>query len=414
MSARFSSYGGVLAAVLLGPAFQTAGKPAASHPKPPPRDSGAPSAPASGIQVEIERHAREDEQATRAWSTLSASERRDAADYFMLEANRLDTFQASLVRFVLKTQDRDFGMWPRAAPAPVFSSKEHTPENDIPRHDLGADSAVVQEFKKLVFRRVPERRVTSSFTYDYASRELRTTGDWNDPERIFKNGLAGYPPLADLCEALVERALDDGSEQKALAAFGHAYSDRSGGVYTGITLYDAWTSHAELEMPDVENLGIVHDVLGDWKTWRAPVPAPQQDPLYAKVGEIYLAAHHHRGLRCAIARCFLSGTPVLRDQYDAQLDNFHVLWEESHSTPADLASKLPSAAQWATFLDELYKRCQNDGALYRSGVNRRMTLNQDAGQVRALLLRVLDELGANARATKGGKAPPDPKKTPNR
>ncbi len=368
------------------------------------------SAAASREETEARAHAREDELAEKAWAVLLPAEKRDAADYFALETSKLSTFQASLIHYALGKQDRDYGLWPRAKPPPAFSAKEHTPENDIPRHDLGADAPAVKEFRKVVFKRVPERRLASSWVYDYGTRELRSTGDPKDPDTIFKNGLAGFPPELDLAEALTERALDDGAEQKALAAFGHAYSDRSGGVFTGITLYDAWTSHAELEMPDVENLGIIHEVLGDWKTWHAPVAANRQDALYAKVGEIYLAAHHHRGLRNAIARCFLVGTPVVRDQYDAQIDGFHALWEENRSVPEELAHKLPAAAQWAPFLDDLYKRVQDDAKLREAAWNRRVTLDQDAGTVRTILLRVLEEFGAYARAAKDPKPPAAPRK----
>jgi hypothetical protein len=350
--------------------------------------------PPSGAEA---ARAVEDERAKRAWATLSGTEKRDAIDYFALEAGKLDTLQASLVRFVLQAQDRDFGLWPAAGPVPAFSSKEHTPENDVPRHELGADSAAVRDFRKIVFKRVPERRLRSSWTYDYATRELRRAGNWKDPDALFANALAGFPPQYDLVEALVERELDDGSEQKALAAFGHAYTDRNGGVYTGITLYDAWTSHAEIEMPDVDSLGIVHTVLGDWKTWKAPVAAGQQEALYQRIGDVYTDAHRHRSLRCAIARCYACGSAVLRDQYDLHVDTFHALWDEAHSTPAELRDKLPKPADWADFLDASFKRLQADDALSKRAADRRLTLDRNAGTVRSLMLRVLDEFGAFAR-----------------
>ena len=45
-------------------------------------------------------------------------------------------------------------------------------------------------------------------------------------------------------------------ERSALAAFGPAYTDRNGNVYPGVTLYDAWASGPEIEMPDVDVLGV--------------------------------------------------------------------------------------------------------------------------------------------------------------
>ena len=150
-------------------------------------------------------------------------------------------------------------------------------------------------------RRFRSARLDRGLGYDYATREVRHTRDVKDPERIFKNGLAGCAPDLDLCAALVERMLDDGSQQKTLAAFAHAYTDRDGRVYPGVTLYDAWSSGVEIEMPDVDTLGIVHTLLDDWKTWKAPVDASQHDKLYAKIGELYRALHRLQGLRHALA-----------------------------------------------------------------------------------------------------------------
>jgi signal transduction histidine kinase len=62
--------------------------------------------------------------------------------------------------------------------------------------------------------------------------------DPDDAAALFENALAGAPPDTDLVEAYVERALDDGAQQAALAAVAHAYTDRDGNVYEGLTLYD--------------------------------------------------------------------------------------------------------------------------------------------------------------------------------
>ena len=82
--------------------------------------------------------------------------------------------------------------------------------------------------------------------------------------------------------------MDDGSMKSVMTAFSHAYADRQGNAFPGITLYDAWSSGAEMEMPDVECLGIVHDLLDDWKTWKAPVR--KQESLYDAIGELFVKA----------------------------------------------------------------------------------------------------------------------------
>jgi hypothetical protein len=332
-----------------------------------------------------------DAAAQAAFAKLSPAEQKDLADYFRSEAAHLRTFQAGLVLFVLGEQDRDPKAWPEEHPAPWFESKEHTPENDIPRHTLDADAPAVKALAAKVLAREPKARFESAWRYDYASRELVRRKDWKDPGRDFRNGLLGILPDLDLAEALVERGLDDGKEQKALAAFGHAYTDRDGGAYPGITLYDAWGSGTEIETPDVDTLGIVHTVLGDHKTWKAPVPATQHEKLFDKIGEIFLAAQRHRDLRHALATTYLEGSAILGGGYEGYLDNFHALWEDAKSTPAELAPRLPNSEKRADFLAAWTARCHKDGDLWISAVRRHKTLDSEGDAVRDLLLRLLDE-----------------------
>jgi hypothetical protein len=207
-------------------------------------------------------------------------------------------------------------------------------------------------------------------------------------------------PDWDLAEALVELELDDGSLQASFAAFAHAYTDRWGGIYPGVTLYDAHASRTQIEMPDVDALGLVHDLLGDWQTWVAPVPAEQHDALYAKIAELFQPVMRHRGLRTNVARTYLRGNAELRDSYRFNLDNFHALWESVRSDPAALRAKLPDAAGWRDFLQGWDDTLRADPLLLAGGTNRHATLDREAQSVRATLLRLLEEYGALDRIEK--------------
>jgi len=340
--------------------------------------------------------AAEDEAALAKFRLLSAGERKDLADYFRLECEHLATFQGSLVAHVLGERDRDPSAWPEDGPAPHYASSEHTPENDIPRRVLAEDAPEVLRQKALTFARRPKAEFESAWRYDYGRRELRRAKSWKDPERIFANGLKGFPPDHDLARALVELALDDGSQRKSLAAFDHAYTDREGNVYPGITLHDAWASGREIEMPDVDALGIVHDVLGDWTTWKAPVPSTRQDALYERIGELYAPAHAHRALRHALAACYLEGSPADGEGYETYLDNLHTLWEDCRSTPEVLAQRLPPPGKRAEFFEAWTRTCFEKGELFQAGLARRKTLTADGRAVRALLLRLLEEFGKSS------------------
>jgi hypothetical protein len=171
-------------------------------------------------------------------------------------------------------------------------------------------------------------------------------------------------------------------------------------VYPGVTLYDAQASLTQIEMPDVDALGIVHELLGDWQTWTPPVPGELQASLYAQIGDLFRPLLHHRGLRASLARAYLCGNAELRDNYRFNLDNFHALWESVASDPATLRERLPDEAGWHDFLQGWSDSLVENTELYLKGTSRHATLDRDAQSVRATLLRLLDEYGAIARVEK--------------
>ena len=116
-----------------------------------------------------------------------------------------------------------------------------------------------------------ERDRQDAFRYDWGGGTVVTVGPWDAPERIAFNASRGLSPYTDLVEALVEQQLDAGEVRAEAAAFSHAYSDRSGNAYREITLYDAWSAGTEIEMPDVECLGML-DLEDDWYSFTAPCP----------------------------------------------------------------------------------------------------------------------------------------------
>jgi hypothetical protein len=347
-----------------------------------------------------------DEQAIAAWERLTAEERSELTQWFAAEVGYLDTFQAGLIKWRLARQEVDPGTWPRAERAPLFDPAIHAPAQPIARTWLAPDDRRVRALEKKVFKGRPERALDSAFRYDYASGQLLRLGDPEDPERVFKNGLAGLPPKLGLAEALVEMDLDGGELRAACAAFAHAYTDRSGNAYPGVTLYDAWGSGMEMEMPDVDCLGIVHELLADWKTWKAPVR--KQKSLYRAIGEIYADVRRHRQLRGALARSYLQAEPALAGGHGPALTNYHALWESVSSLPSDLEKALPPADEWQEYLTAWARRCLREEALFRKGEARAAALLADQRRVRATLLRVMDEFGAFAPEAAAPPPPPPP------
>ncbi len=341
-----------------------------------------------------------DARARAAFAALSAGEQRELIDFLQSELDGLRTFQLSLVRWVTRHQERDPADWPLARDAAWFDPAVHAPAQPIPRRALSASDARVVAARKQLLRPRGAREPQTAWSYDYGTRGLVRRRDADEPARHFENALLGLPPRFDLCEALVEMALDDGSHQRVLDAFSNAYTDRSGNVYPGITLYDAWFSKREIEMPDVDCLGIVHHVLDDWTTWRSIVPSEQHAALYARIGALIQPAQRHRELRHALARTFLRAAPEQCCGYEGSLDNFHALWEDCSSLPESLRARLPDAEGWQDFLARWVAECHERGELYQRGIERRKALERDARDVRATLERVLAEYGAFERAAR--------------
>lgn len=329
------------------------------------------------------------EELVKAWSKLDAGVKEELIEWYRSEVVWLNTFQNSLVRFAVEKQPRDPGLWPEAEAGTWYDPQVHAPAQPIRRKPLSESSSILKKKREEFFFRVPERKLQSAFAYDYGSREIQRIASLDDPDRLFHNAIHGFPPQLDLAEALVEMWLDNGAEQEAAVAFDHTYTDRSGRAYIGLTLYDAWASGSNMEMPDVDTLGVIHDLEDDWRTYKAPVPDSKHKKMYDRVGGLFQRIHHHRGLRHALAMTFLSGYPALRDAYGPNLERLHALWDEHESTPESLFKKLPKTKEWAKFLEKWVKKHDKSKTLKKAGEVRRDTLHNDGLWVRHTMITVL-------------------------
>jgi hypothetical protein len=276
-----------------------------------------------------------------------------------------------------------------AVPAPTYDPKLHCPAQPIARKRLSANSSRARKAKERFSSRFAEFKPVPGWVYDYASSGLTKLEGWDDPKRLLRNALLGAAPDQDLAQALLEQQMDDGSVLPVMKAFSHAYADRSGNVFPGVTLYDAWASGAQMEMPDVECLGIVHDLLDDWKTWKAPVR--KQESLYDAIGELFVKAQQHRGLRHALAVSYMTAGKEPLAEYGSNHIQFHALWDECSSTPSALVERLPSSKEWRGFLEDWRDKVKGSDSLQARGRARWSALAQAEEQTRALCLRILRE-----------------------
>lgn len=353
----------------------------------------------------------EDARIREAWGYLLPAEQAEVTEWFRAEVGYMDTFQARVIDHLMQGTDVDRGLLDAPPELPHYEPAVHAPKQPIRRRLLDRDDRrAIREHERLVASWDFDP-VRSAFRYDWTTGEIHVVGDERDPELLFENGMLGLVPLVGYGEALLQQRLDDGSQRATLAAFGHAYTDRSGNKYPTITLYDAWCSGQDFEMPDVDVLGIVHTLWDDWTTWKAPIPTSKHKKLYAKLGDVLVEAKHHRQLREALAANYLRGGAVPQDLYAPNALAFNALWDEHQSDPAALFDELPAAEDWEDWLKDLTRRIARKKDFRNAGQARLDYVEAERYRVKATLVWVLREFGAFDR-TELPEPEPEPEPRP--
>ena len=353
--------------------------------------------PARGLQTELT-----DEQVLAAFDAMSETDQRGVVDYLRLDLSYANRFQLTLTRYALGFTDRDPGFWPDAPEIRWYDPETYAPAQPIPRRVLELESSALQSMRRDMTRSIPERRLRRGFAYDWTTGDVRRLEGADDPRRVVENALQGFNPDLDLAEALVLRALDDGAQREAFVAFDHRYTDRNGRVFPTISLYDAWSSGLEIEMPDIDVLGLATDLVPEkkWrKQWVAPIPSTEHDRLYGAIGDRFVPAKQFRSLREALVRCYLISRPALRDGFGtSHMDVFHAFWDV-HSSEIDKGrDELPEPGKgWNEFLVDWVKKLGKDEDLLARMRTRSATLAADEAFVRARLIAVMQDVGAFER-----------------
>lgn len=336
---------------------------------------------------------RSDAELEAQWRALDSAQKKVAVVAFERVLAGLETPQLRWLRALVANAPPDP---PQAGVLPFFDPKVHAPAQPIARKRLASTDARVKRLLEEVRKEPDARAPVLAFDYDWGQARVVRCGDPAEPEAVFHNALLGLPPRADLARALVLATLD-GPEaskgRKLQAAFSHAYTDRGGNVYP-LSLFEMWATGETIEMPDVDTLGIVHDVLDQWNRWVAPVDGSQHDALYEVIGELFLACRRWRELRMALADLLLAPGMTPRPGYETQVLNLQALWAGHDSTPTELAKVLPDSAGFEAFLTELVERCKRDFRFYGQGRRRAALLRQDGVALRIALGVALEEAAA--------------------
>jgi hypothetical protein len=187
----------------------------------------------------------------------------------------------------------------------------------------------------------------------HTGRTVRRERELEDDER-FANLANGYAPYADHAVARVLQALDNDDEQKRLAEyFGHLYADRDGKVFAGVSLFTAWHSGRQIEMPDTDGIAFARNILRT-QAFVAPIPADRRrDRLYEQVRKAFAEYREHLSMRLALAGAFVHAAPPLEPGYEPLIRRAHFLWRRYDRDPAAVAAYLASKPDRSAILVEV-------------------------------------------------------------
>lgn len=328
----------------------------------------------------------EDAELVTRWEALDAEGKKAALERFEAALASSDLRLVKAVRGLLrKAPDRVAAQDDKL---PYFDPAVHAPAQPIPRKRLRATSATVKKMIEAV-RPAPDPRTPErAHDYDWGTARVVRSGPVLRPDAVFRNALLGLPPDADLARAVLLSHLDLAEERALHAAFAHAYTDREGNVFP-LTLYEVWASGVVKEMPDVDTLGLVHELMDEWKRWVAPVPDTQHEPLYQLLNGLSLDCIRSRQLRELVADLYLTPAPVVPAGYESLLFNLHAQWVLVDDEVGRMAEALPPGKDRDAFLEALTRRCLEEPELYTRGRERAARMRQDVFELRRLLAEAL-------------------------
>ena len=272
---------------------------------------------------------------------------------------------------------------------PFYDPEVYAPGLPIPRTELARDDIRVVSLRK----RVGKDGYQPFVDYDFAAREIRGAPSARleaDYERTVGALLEGRSPYFDIARAAILKELDDGTMRKEFEAFGHVYTDREGNVYSGVSLYDVWASGMLMEMPDVDVLGILTNLVGEVRE-RSPIPSSAHDRLYKIIGKLFAELRPYRPVREAIADTLLLGRP-LSAEYESYEVPLNALWIEAEFDTGRVVQMLAEEPP-QVLLDGLSQRCKEDRDLWLQARRRSIEVKRDLLMLRSELVEALEAVG---------------------
>lgn len=281
---------------------------------------------------------------------------------------------------------------PERSPLPFFDPEEWTGGVAAARHVIPASDP-----------RHVAVRASAPHIEVLADLHRRLAYDWGrgilvrEPKALsfaqrFANLLHGYPPGSDEAFARLQAALDwDASQEPLRAYFEHAYCDLDGGVYDGVTIYEAWYAGTTVNMPDVDVIPFAVKILRD-KSYHSPIPADaRRERLYAQIRDKALAYRQYKTTIEAAAAAFVRAEPEMDPMYARMVPRFHYLWKVNGDDVARMQGVLTSMRTRDRLIAEVDGTVVSDPDAMEARDRRKSELAAMAARVRDVALTALGE-----------------------
>ena len=230
--------------------------------------------------------------------------------------------------------------------------------------------------------------------YSYAENAAYETGFEITPAHELEDYFLGLvPDTAILCAWLESEFDHDRKLDKVAWHFDHAYCDRVGNCYGGITIYDAFASQMQMEMSDIDVIAYARRVLKD-NSFQSPIPGnSKRQRLYDDTREGFLRYFQHRTLCEAAARVFVHPEAWIRPDHEGLRRRLWFVFAEDGDRPDRIRRRLvkhKTRDRLVDALDETIDR--NDDAV--AVMNRwAYDRNQVRWQIAEITYGVLREYG---------------------
>ena len=208
------------------------------------------------------------------------------------------------------------------------------------------------------------------------------------------NLFLGYPPDTDILVAWLKMKLDHADELDAISQhFSKVYCDLDGSAYHGLTLYGAFASSSQFDMPDVDVIAYAQNVLGD-HSFVAPIPQNRRvQNLYQEMQDGFLSSYRHNTLVTYIANMLINPEAPIHLVHESLRERILYLLHLEDLKIANIRNRLIEYGDRQTFVVEIDKSAAEDDSWRWYGRAVASRLNDVRWSIAHIVYDVLREQG---------------------